>query len=337
MGKERKIKIPKSVTELRLSPKKFAKKHDIRLKGKGLKKKDRKRNLKRLTKEYSASAIEGINKAVKILVETSKESKKIEKIKTAVENIITNPNIMKEIPKLYKKDKSSYGNLIYLPHMIMNTLVYYNQETLSDDEKKIGESLDKEALLSFCEKILKKEIKAYRNAGLSQEAAFQMASVIPTGRLLKDLNRKWYRKLIQAMYTIAETEPVHVDEIIRGIMKTDKKAKIKKSILFEGLFSEFMLNKPSNKNHKFTDTQKELHEKMLELTLEYLNTIKRRKCKEVMKRYIKRRKTAEKYKNDSKRVIKFIDYANSNSEYTNLKQVLLDIIADNASNELYLS
>ena len=139
------------------------------------------------------------------------------------------------------------------------------------------------------------------------------------------------------MYTIAETEPVHVDEIIRGIMKTDKKAKIKKSILFEGLFSEFMLNKPSNKNHKFTDTQKELHEKMLELTLEYLNTIKRRKCKEVLKRYIKRRKTAEKYKNDSKRVIKFIDYANSNSEYTNLKQVLLDIIADNASNELYLS
>ena len=337
MSKEKKIKIPKSVAELKLSPKKFAKKHGIRLRGKGLKKKDKKRNYKRLTNEYSTSAIEGINKAVKILVETTKESKKIDKIKAAVDNVITNPEIMKKISKIYAKDKSSYPSMIYLPHMIMNTLMYYGQKDLSEDDKVIGESLDKEGLIEFCEKILKKEIKVYKNAGLTQSAAFPMASVIPSGKLLKDMNRKWNRKLIQAMYTIAEDEPVYVDDIIRGILKTDKKSDLKKSVLLEGLFSEFILNKASNKDHKFTDNQKELHEKMIELTLEYLNSIKVRKCKEILKKYIKRRKTAEKYKNDSKRVIKFIDYANSNSEYTSLKKALTGIISDNASNELYLS
>ena len=55
-----------------------------------------------------------------------------------------------------------------------------------------------------------------------------------------------------------------------------------------------------------------------------------------MKAYIKRRKTAESYKNDTKRVIKFVDYANSNSPYTKLKAVLNELIADNSSNELYL-
>jgi len=43
-----KVKIPKSVKQLNMSPKKFAKKHDIRLKGKGMNKKARKNAYKKL-------------------------------------------------------------------------------------------------------------------------------------------------------------------------------------------------------------------------------------------------------------------------------------------------
>lgn len=45
---KKKIKIPKSVLDLQLSPKKFAKRHNIRLKGKGISKRERKHNVKRL-------------------------------------------------------------------------------------------------------------------------------------------------------------------------------------------------------------------------------------------------------------------------------------------------
>ena len=49
MSKEKKkIKIPKSVVELKMTPKKFAKKHGIKLRGKGLSKGEKKRNTKRL-------------------------------------------------------------------------------------------------------------------------------------------------------------------------------------------------------------------------------------------------------------------------------------------------
>lgn len=330
--KSKKIKIPKSVLDLRLSPKKFAKKHNIKLKTKS--KKERKHNIKRLRKEYSEHALNGMNKAVKILAE-NKEFKKIDKVKEGVENIITNPDIMKHIAKLYKKHPENYPNLVFLPNMIMNTLLYYQQDGISEEEKKIGESLPTEKLIEFCEKILKKEIKRYRNMGLDQEVAFQMATCIPTTRLFK--NREWYRKLIQRMYDIAANTEVDIEAVIKAILKIDKKKGISKKDFLDGFFSEFILQKASNKKLNFTDDQKELHDGLIERCLTYMDNLKPRKLREMLKQYIKRRKTAEKYKTDNKRVIKFTDHANSNSPYVTIKSVVQDLISDDSSNELYLS
>ena len=69
MSKEKKIKVPKSVLDLRMSPKKFAKKNNIRTNGKGLSKRERKHIKKRLEQAYAENAINGLNKAVKILAE----------------------------------------------------------------------------------------------------------------------------------------------------------------------------------------------------------------------------------------------------------------------------
>lgn len=336
MAKKSKIKIPKSVLDLRLSPRKFAKKHNIKLKGKGMSKREKKHNTKRLTKEYSECAINGLNKAVKILAENNSESKKILKVKDGVDNIISNPDVMKRVAKIYRKSPENYQNLMYLPYMIMNTLIYYNSDNISEEEKDIGRRLDTEGLIDFCEKILKKEIKRYRNMGLQPEVAYQLATVIPTTKLFKN-NRQWYKKLIQEMYGIAEKTDVDIDTILKAVSKIDKKKGVNKKDFLEGFFSEFILQKSSNKNHSFNETQKELHEGLIERTLIYLDGQKPRKLREILKQYIKRRKTAESYKNDTKRVIKFIDHAHSNSSYTNIKAVVQDLVADNSSNELYLS
>lgn len=339
MAKKKKLKIPKSVLDLRMSPRKYAKKHNIRIKGKGISKRERKHNVKRLKTEYSESAINGLNKAVKILAENNPESKKVLKVKDGVDNIISNPDVMKRIVKIYRKNPDSYPNLIYLPYMIMNTLVYYSSENLSDEDKEIAKNLDSESLIKFCEKVLKKEIKRYKNMGLSEDVAYQIATVIPTTKLFKNNSRQWFKKLIQAMYNIAEEKDVDVDTIIRAVIKIDKKKKssVTKKEFLEGFFSEFILQKSSNKNLKMTDTQKQLHEDLIERTLVYLDNLKGRKLREILKQYIKRRKNAENYKNDSKRVIKFTDHANSNSPYTNIKKVVQELIEDNSSNELYLS
>lgn len=335
MAKKKKIKIPKSVIDLKLSPKKYAKKHGIKLKGKHINKKTRKHNIKRLQKQYSESAINGLNKAVKILAENP-EAKKIEKVKLGIDNIILNPDVMKRIAKIYKKHPESYTNMKYLPHMIMNTLLYYQSDSISDEEKEIGKELDNEALIEFCEKILKKEIKAYMKRGLDFKTAYRLAVVIPTARLFKN-NRLWYRKLIQEMYSIAETDRVNVDDIMRAIIKVDKKKTIRKNDFIAGFYSEFILQKKTNKDAKWNDTQKELHEELVDRTLQYLDSLKKSKLREILKWYIKRRKTAESYKNDTKRVIKFTDHANSNSPYTTIKDVVTSLINDNSSNELYLS
>lgn len=334
MKKDKKVKVPKSVLDLRMSPKKFAKKHNIKIKKKGMSKKEKRHTIKRFNKEYSEFAIAGVNKAVKILAE-NRECKKIDKVKEGVENIITNAVIMKEIAKIYKKHPKDYENMKFLPQMIVNTLLYYKQDGLSDEDKAIGESLPDEKLIEFCESILKKEIKRYRNMGLDKEVAFQLATCIPTTKVFK--NREWYKKLINQMYDIAANRDVDIDAIIKAVMKIDKKKGISKKDFLEGFFSEFILRKNSNKNAKFTAEQKDLHEGLIDRCLTYLDNLKSRKLRELLKQYIKRRKTAEKYKTDNKRIIKFTDHANSNSPYTTIKSVVQKLIEDDPSNEIYLS
>lgn len=335
MSKEKKIKVPKSVLDLRMSPKKFAKKQGIRLKGKGMSKSERKHNRKRLKQAYAENAINGLNKAVKILADHP-EGKKVNKVKEGVDNIISNPGVMKRVAKLYGKNPDNYSNMIFLPHMIMTTIAYYESEGISDEEKKIAESLDKESLAEFCEKILKKKIKRYKKMGLDDSIAFQLAATVPTAKLFKN-NRKWYKRLIQQMYDMAAVCEVDIDAVLKAITKIDKDKVISRKDFLEGFFSEFILQRSTNKNHSFTDTQKDLHEGLIERALVYLDGLKSRKLKDILKQYIKRRKTAEEYKNDTKRVIKFIDHANSNSAYTNIKAVVQELVADNSSNELYLS
>lgn len=333
---KKKVKIPKSVLGLRMSPKKFAKKHNIRLTGKHMSKKDKKHNLKRLKKEYSSFAISGLNKAVKILAENANNStKKVGKVKEGVENIISNPDVMNRIVKIYKKNPDNYPNLIYLPNMIMNTILYYSQEGLSDEEKAVAESIDTVALTEFCERILKKIIKKYRKYGLSKSVAFQLAVVIPTTKLFK--NPAWYKKLIQQLYDIAANEDVDLDNILKAIIKLDKDKYISKKDFYEGFYFAFMMKRSSNKNKNFTDAQKDLHENLIERTLNYLEGLKSKKLRSMLREYIKARKFAEQMKSDSKRVINFNDHANSNSAYQNIKSVVKELIADNANNELYLS
>ena len=334
--KKKKIKIPKSVLDLRMTPKKFAKEHNIKI-TKKMSKKDKKRNLKRLRKEYSNFAINGMNKAVKILAENANNSsKKIIKVKSGVDNIITNSDVMNRIAKIYKKNPDAYPNMVFLPYMIMNTIMYYKQEGLSEEDKAIADSLDTSALVSFCEKILKKEIKKYKKYGLSDTAAFQFACVIPTTRLFSK-NRHWYTKLIQAMYDVAANEDVSVDDVLKAVTKLNKDKYISKKEFLEGFYSAFILKRSSNKNKNFTDAQKDLHENLIEKTLVFMDGMKSKKLRAMLKDYIKARKFAESMKSDSKRVIKFTDYANSNSQYINIKATVKELIEDNSNNELYLS
>ena len=330
------IKIPKSVLDLRLSPKKFAKKHGIKLKGKGLSKGEKKRNKKRFIETRSEKSIGGLDKAVKLLSLVDQDSKKFLKVKDAVETTILDAKLMKRIAKLYSKDPDRYPNMMFLPRIIMMTLVYYQSEDISDEEKEIGNNLNVSDLVEFCQKILKKEIKRYKKSGISAGMAFQLASIVPTTKIFKQ-NRVWYQRLIQSLYQIAEKDQVDLKTILPAIQKIDKKGSIDKKDFYEGFFSGFIWTRASNKNHSFNDTQKELHEDLIEQSLDYLNSIKSRRLKEILKSYIKGRKKAEENKTDGKRVIKFIDHANSNSSYTNIKAVVQELISDNSSNELYLS
>ncbi|MCM1439736.1 MAG: hypothetical protein NC131_11145 [Roseburia sp.] len=333
MAKKRKVKVPKSVKELRVSPKKFAKKNGIKLKGGS--KKDRKYARKRLRNEYSEVAVTGLNKAVKILAENPGDGKKIGKIKDGVENIIRNPEVMARIAKLYNKHPEAYPNMLYLPSIIMNTLAYYASDNISDEEKEFAKTLDVAGLTRFCEKILRRQIKRYRKLGMSETAAFQLAVVIPTTKLFQ--NRFHYRRLISQLYDIAANEELDVDTTLAAICRIDKKKRISRKDFLEGFFTEFILTKNTNKTHSFNDSQKELHETLIDRALVYLDNQKPKKLHDILKTYIKRRKTAESLKTDTKRVIKFIDHAHSNSSYTNIKAAVQELIADNASNELYLS
>jgi len=337
MSKKVKVKVPDSVFELRWDLNKYGKKHNIRTKGKGMGKKRKREAKKKLIRSYSESAIVNLNKAVKILSENPDGGKKIMKVREAVENIIHNHEVMSKIAKIYSKDPKPYPNMIFLPYMITNTITFYkNSEGLSDEDKEYANKLDVEGLITFCGKILKRQIRHYRKAGLEDNIAFEMANVIPTAKLLLN-GRDWYKALLRKLYAVAEFSSIPLDVVLPAIRSIDKKKQISKEDFLCGFYSEFIFQKSSNKALSYNDTQKELHDNLIVDSLVYLDGLKEKKLRDVLKTYIKRRKSAESYKNDSRRVIRFIDHANANSSYTKLKTVIQDLIADNSSNELYLS
>lgn len=333
--KSRKIKVPKSLMTLAWSPEKYAKKKNYKLNSKKLSKKERKRLAKRFEEDYSKFVIKGMNRAVKILMENpSEDNKKVVKLSEAVEKIIQNPKIMKKVAKKYTKESAMYENMMYLPSIIMNTIVYYNREDISDEDKEIAESLDKEFLVKFCEKILKKQIKRYKDEGLSQAMAFQLATTVPSAKCLT--NRLNYKRLIRSLYNASNSEDVDIYTILKSIRKVDRKKVISKEDLAKGFFGEVIFMKDSNKKHAMSDKEKEFHEDLIEKTIEYLDSISKAKSRDIIKEYIHRRKIAESYKTDCRRVIKFVDFANSNSTHTKLKSVIVDLIAAKSDNEIYL-
>ena len=332
----KKVKIPESVKELRYTKKEFAKKNGIHLR-KGGSKKERKFSRKKFESVWMEHATTGLDKSVRILAENpNREGKKIDKVKSGIERVITDGSSMELVTKQYKKNRDSYPNMILLPFMIMNTLAYYSRDSITEEEKAIAQNLDSEKLVKFCEKILKKQIGRLTDAGLSDEVAFQIAVTIPTTKFLKG-NREWYRRLIAAMYDIAATEEVDVNEILRAVRKVDKgKSHISKKDFLDEFYLEFIMQKNTNRSAKLTDHQKELQETLINQSLAYLDSNKPKRTKAILKEYIRRRKRAEEFKTDSKRVIKFVDHANSNSPYSTIKTVVQELIADNSSNELYL-
>jgi hypothetical protein len=220
--------------------------------------------------------------------------------------------------------------------MIVSTITYYRQEDLTDEEKEFGKRIHSDDLIEFCMKILKKIIKKYEKQDLSSEVAFQIATVIPTTKLLAG-SRKWFRNLITTLHIMAEKSVPDLKAIFKAILKLDGKKYINKKLFYELLYQEFMLKRLSNKKYSATDSQKEFYDNFVDMTLEYLNELKVGKVKNILKQYIKARKKAEEFKSDGKRIIKFVDHANSNSPYQNIKAAVQELINDDKNNEIYLS
>lgn len=337
MGKDKKdIEIPKCVKVLKMSKKKYAKKNDFNIDSKKMGDKERKRKLKKLTLEYNEDIIKGLDKAVKILSEVTTESKKLNKIKAGVESVIVDPSTMDAVAELYKKHPENYPNMIFLPYMIISTITYYRQDDLTDEEKEFGKRIHNDDLIEFCEKILRKIIKQYKKHDLDERTAFHIATVIPSTKLLAG-SRKWFRNLISTFRLMSETEVPDVKRIFKAILKLDGKKYIGKKLFYELFYQEFILTKLTNKKYSSTETQKEFYEKLIDMTLDYLNDLKVNKIKSILKQYIKSRKKAEEFKTDGKRIIKFVDHATSNSPYQNIKAAVQELINDDKDNELYLS
>ena len=337
--KKLKISIPKSLMQLSISQSKFAKRNGIKIKGKGIKKKELKENLKRARKGHVASTLKDLDRAIKIVIENPTiENRKMTKLQLGIISVIERPEMMDGVGKLYLKDSGQYKNMESFPEFILRTISDYSRDDAGDEKKKVLESLDQEALVKFCQRVLKKQIARYEKLGIDSDIlAFNLASVLPNTKLLKN-DRRRYRKLIDVLLLeVCNHEAVDIRTVISAILKFDKKKTVSKSDFMRSLVSEIIFLRNSNKNLSFTDHQKDLYEAMNDLALTYLDDLKKRDCKSLLKEYIKRRKFAESHNRDGKRMIKFVNYGNSNSSYSNLKTVVSELIEDNSSNELYLS
>lgn len=334
----KKIKIPDTVKDLKLSPKKFGKKIGIRI-NKGMPKKERKFYTKKLWNKYGKMAAEGLNDAMHILSENNPEEKKMAKVVKRVDGVLESPKTMNVVIKRYKKNPNRYPDMIHLPRFIISTVDYYNSTSISEAEKReMDEKFDTEKLIDFSYHILKKPIKYYENRGVADVPAFRLAAAVPSARVFNK-SRFYYRNAIEELYKIAALDPnqiLDLNVIIPSMIKVDKTRKISKKEFLRHFCFEFICMRLRNKD-LMEDSQRALNTELTSFVLDFLDSMKPHSLKELLKEYITVRKKEE-YKNlKGTHPINFVEHAAANSPYLNIQNVVQDILEKNNNFATFLS
>ena len=141
--------------------------------------------------------------------------------------------------------------------------------------------------------ILNKKIKKFKKAGLDEDLAFDVLSIIPTPEVLKKSKFHYIRNLFVTLYAHAKEKEIDFGRVIKCLFKNNDE--------YIPEIITFALLERKEKITSFTDTQKKLFNNITEFCFKTMEDMKKDEIQNILNAYVESRKRDESQNKDANR------------------------------------
>ena len=317
--KERKQAIlEKAATEFGRYPnsKKFAKKEHIDYDGK----KERNELFYSYLLDYFPDTVEYLVRYGHI------KNDKVQEIKDKADVHLASSMFIEKLTKSVKKNED-IENIKLFPILLREYIIATNKYNIEGKESGDNSFVEKSTddLYKLIKVIMKKKLKKFKKAGIDDDLALDMVSIIPTCDILSFNQRFYLRMFFNYVYEHAKTKTVDFEKLAKLVFKEE----------YYPLVITFALLERKEKYATLNDSQKALYLKISDWAFNTMeNDMDVDEIERIIKAYINGRKRDDEAGKDGVR--RYTLSSLSEQDYSNIVKVVNRIKANNPNVEKYL-
>lgn len=242
-------------------------------------------------KAYYDMLIDELPAVIKLLVNYSNVREVVD-MKHDVYERLFDKKLIKKITKIVENDIDEIENICLLPIIIYDVIKEANKvhsEELKDDEK--AADFDLTDVVDLSRLILKKKLKKLVKAGVNEDLAFDVLSIIPSNSVLKNHGMYRLRQMMMVLYNYSKTVDIDFDKLIKYVVSSD---------YYPSLIAYLLLEKKSDYVN-YDEKQKEFFNKVTDWCFNTMEGLEKEEIREILKTYFNYRKRDKQQNKDSNR------------------------------------
>ena len=253
-----------------------------------------------------------------------KKNPEVQEIKEAIYAKFTDPWFVKRLTKRIKKG-DTYDNIKLLPMMLREVLMIaarLNKEALAADPNASVYELDD--VIALSKLTMKKRLKKFVAAGIDEDIAFNVLSVIPTPAAISYSPNYRIFQFYDVLYEASKGKDIPFPEIMNLVVDEDH---------YPG-FIVFALLERKEKYGNLTDNQKKFYLSVTNWIFATMEKSDRRTIELILEGYIRGRKQDDAQGKDGNR--RYTLSSLEESEYPRTVKIINNMILNDESVKKYL-
>ena len=251
---------------------------------------------KEIKKNYYKALVDLLPEVIALLVRYSNR-KEVQEITPAIYEKLSDEKFLKTLKKMIESgDIELVDNYEQLPIVIFDFLrqasKWEQKLTAENDGKKV--TIDTSDMVEISSMLLKKKIKKATKAGVPENIAFDVFSVIPTSKLLEKSSMYRMRQMFLVLYEHAKSEKI-TPQMFDTIVKTAVKEEYMPQL------SVYLLLERKEMYTQFTEEQKEFFNQVTSWVMNTIEEMPKSEIENILNAYFEARKRDKGQGKDSNR------------------------------------
>jgi hypothetical protein len=242
--------------------------------------------------------------------------------KDEIYTIISDPDFVAYLKKLLKDAELEFDNMQLIPMIVADMVSISNRYKSENPDAEVA---DLSNLVSVSKFILKKKIKKMVKAGIDENLAFDVLSVIPNPKVLSKSQYFHIRSLFNVLYEHAKSKEIDFSKLMKVLMKDGEQ--------YIPSIISFALLERKEKVGGFNESQKKLFNDITEYCFRTMEGMKADDIRAILKAYCDTRKKDEAQNRDSNR--RYYISSLPESDYPHITKAVEKMVAQNENLKKY--